>query len=163
MKPSRPGVIPVDPAHDAISAWLLRAVKKPGTAERLLERANENMSVHFQRFVGIELEVLLADQRGEVKGFADARLDFTDGISLWVEIKTDDEAIGALVRQVKMYRRLVPTAVNWLAILPQASVGAQEFLAHAGIGAYIVDRYSLPPELFSASAGGNYEPIPETP
>ena len=136
MKPSNPyDVVPTndDPTHDAISAWLLRVVQQPGYAEQMFA-AVPGLREHGCRYEGIELEVLIG---ADPYGIADARLDFSSHLPLWVEIKTDDRAIGALVRQVKMYRqRIGQQGRYWLAILPYASVGAREFLAHAGIGVW---------------------------
>jgi hypothetical protein len=140
-------------SHDAVSAWLLRGVAGAGFSERLLARARPQMADHGYHFTGLELEPALCNARGDVVGFADALFCFTEGIRLWVEIKTDDKAIGALVRQVKMYRRLIKgDCANWLAILPHASDGAKEFLAHAGIGSLIVAPEDIPSDLYSLTA-----------
>ena len=120
--------------HDAISAWLLRGVRKPAFANQLILACTP--FVKAGAYEGIELEVVIENGEGRMVGFADARLDFAGGVSLWIEIKTDDRAIGALVRQIKSYRRAGATG-PWLALLPEASDGARDFLAHAGVGFYI--------------------------
>lgn len=173
MVPSRPVVrLPgfqdpdkEDASHDAYSGWLLRAAATPGAPERLLALSRPQMAKHRHKFVGVELEALLWNEAGEVKGFTDGLLKFTEGVRLWVEIKTDDKAIGALVRQVKLYRSFIKgDSENWLAILPCASTGAKEFLAHAGIGTHIVDPTKIPSDLYSVSASregvDSFDPIP---
>lgn len=139
-------------SHDAVSAWLLRGAATPGFPEKLLAQARPAMASHKHRYLGLELEPALRGERGDIAGFADALFRFTDNIRLWIEIKTDDKAIGALVRQVKMYRGLIKgDSANWLAILPHACAGAKEFLAHAGIGALVVAPEDIPAELYSIS------------
>lgn len=168
MRPSRPAMrVPggddadkLDPSHDAISAWLLRAAKSSERnqrgrtwAEALLSTAHPAGMSHPHRFLSIELEHVLTDQEtGRVAGFVDAVLRFDGGINLWIEIKTDDKAIGALVRQIKMYRGLIggtDASNSWLAILPCASKGAVEFLAHAGVSTFTIPPDQIPAECYS--------------
>lgn len=137
----------LSPTHDAISAWLLRAVLQPGFAERLLSSTHRAPVSRRITYEGIELEVPI-EREGRLVGFADARLNFAGSANLWVEIKTDDRAIGALVRQIKSYQKAGATGL-WLAVLPEASDGAREFLAHAGVGFYIVPP--VPEDLVSLS------------
>jgi hypothetical protein len=155
MKPSSPVFkIPggiddekIDPAHDAISAWLLRASYVPGFFEYLLA-LTPGMALHDCRYEGrVDMEVPVM-QREYIKGFADGAIRFHDGTRLWLEIKTDDKAIGALIRQIKSYRHLLGAeGQHWLAILPHASAGAAEFLRHEKVGVYIVGEgyEGLPP------------------
>lgn len=107
------------------------------------------MTRHGCVFRGVELEALILEG-SRVAGIADAVLDFSGGVRLWVEIKTDDTAIGALVRQVKMYRHLISGDSNWLVVVPHASIGAREILAHAGIGVCVVS--TVAEELISLTA-----------
>ena len=149
----------MSPSHDAISAWLLRAVRVPGFAERLLKMSRPGMAQHSRSFTHIELESLILDPTEDrVVGFADAMLTFSEGVRLWIEIKTDDNAIGALVRQVKFYKRFITgDKANWLALLPDASAGAQELLSHAGVGLYVVG--AVPVELVSVASRGDADPF----
>ncbi|MBF6571698.1 MAG: hypothetical protein IVW54_22895 [Candidatus Binataceae bacterium] len=139
----------------------MRAARVPGFGESLLSRSRPSMRARGKRFIGIELEAVIVDpQTGNIAGFTDGLLKFDDGTRLWLEIKSEDTAIGALVRQVKMYKRLIKgDSANWLAVLPEASVGAAEFLAHAQIGTYVVrggdGLPDMSDDLFSASARRN--------
>lgn len=182
MKPSSPAFkIPggideekIDPAHDAISAWILRAAYVAGFPEYLLS-ITPGMTLHDCRYEGIDMEVPVM-QGDHIKGFADGAVTFRGGTRLWIEIKTDDKAIGALIRQIKSYRHLLgPIGEHWLAVLPHASVGAAEFLRHERVGVYIVGGgfEGLPPlsaDLSSATDRmaeqarrdrNEYDPIPE--
>jgi hypothetical protein len=152
VKPSNPRIeIPGhkdnDPTHDSLSAWLLRSVQVPGFAEKLLAAASPKLRGHHYSYEGVELEVLIG---GGERGFMDARIDFSEEMKLWIEIKPNDIAIGDLLRQVKMYRYRLGKEMEmqfWLVIMPYCSQGAREMLTHAGIGVYLVP--DVPRELKS--------------
>lgn len=148
--PAVPGGIDHDklaPTHDALSAWLLRALQARGFAESLLARVTTPDPL--DAYCGVEMEVPVMSY-GRLIGFADARISFLSGLNLWIEIKTDDLAIGALIRQIKTYRQARGVSGPWLAIMPEASAGAREFLAHAGVGLLVVP--TVPRDLVSATA-----------
>lgn len=176
MRPSRPTVyVPgsgddnMSPTHDAISAWLLRAASyrprgghQPCGAEHLLSLARPELEFHDRKFQQVELEALLCDEQSHIRGIADALLHFSGGERLWIEIKSDDRAIGALVRQVKMYKRLiVGDSKNWLAILPRASDDTKQLLAHAGIGVLDLSIRSAFLPAFTAPDTSAFASIPK--
>lgn len=151
--------------HDALQAWLLRAVCVPGFGEHLMSRT---MRTAPPMLVGVETEAAIIENKRII--------GFTDALRLWIEIKADDRDIGALMRQVKVYKRsIIGDGAHWLALLPEASAGALELLAQARIGAYLIGETTFPglpsfgPDLVSATArreeaerkAGPFAPIPD--
>lgn len=173
MKPSdtRPrfGAGDQNSSHDYIQWWLLQALKVPGYGDMLgrLVGAQTSKNLHEDgsfkelirhKYVDAAIEVAVAKNlydRFEIVGFIDVVLNFSQGVKVGVEIKTNNDAVGATIRQIQFYKSLKDIS-RWIVIAPGMSRMAADLLAQKRIAAISLPHKMSDGELpaFDWSVGG---------